>query len=106
MTQYPGFPPPADPSLGYAPQPGPRPTTVTVMSILAMVFGGLFTFCGAISAVMALVGVAMGSAMKSSPMFNNAQFQVSPAVSAYHAIAQIIWLALSITLLMVGIGGM
>jgi hypothetical protein len=105
MTQYPGFPPPADPSLGYAPRP-PRPTTVTVMSILAMVFGGLFTFCNAFAAVMALVAVAMGGAMKVSPMFSNQQVKLSPSITAYNAIVQIIWLVLSITLLMIGIGGM
>jgi hypothetical protein len=44
--------------------------------------------------------------MRSSPMFANAQVQLSPAITAYNAVLQVIWLALSITLLMIGVGGM
>ena len=75
------------------------------MSILAMVFGGLFTFCNAFAAVMAPWPLPW-AAMKVSPMFSNQQVKLSPSITAYNAIVQIIWLALSITLLMIGIGGM
>ncbi len=104
MTQYPGYP--SDPSLPYATPPASRrPTSVTVLAILAMVFGGLGTFCGAIGAVFALVAIAMGGAMKANPAFG-AGMHLSPAINAYNAIIAIVNLILSVTLLMVGIGGM
>lgn len=106
MTAYPQPPDPygAYPQVNYAtPIPRPRPTSVTVMSILAIIFGSLGLICGVTGLASQLALLAMGGR---NPFAPNVPVMNNTGVVAYGAVAGIVRLAFSGVLLAGGIGGL
>lgn len=104
--------PPLEPNepnapLGYVPQyaaPMPaRPGSISVMSIVAIVFGSLGLLCGAFGLVFQLAALAMGGR---NPFMPTAPPMNDTAVAAYTAVAGVISLGLLGMLLAGGIGGL
>lgn len=107
-------PPPINPDNSFG-QPHPyaipnyaaiqssRPGSITVMSILAIVFGSLGLLCGAIGLLGQLVTFAMGGR---NPFMANVPAMKNLAVTGYGAFAAMVVVILAATLLAGGIGGL
>jgi hypothetical protein len=84
-------------------QPNPRPTSVTVISIISIVIGSLFLFCNALGLIGQLLMLASGGRnpfLRSAPPMNNA------AVTAYGVVISVINLLIAGAFLFAGIGGL
>ena len=109
MSNYP--PPPgsnsAYPPPGYVPPyasvVSPRPTSVTVMSILAIIFGSLGLLCGLGGLVFQVFALATGG---KNPFAPNAPVMNDTAVVAYGTVMSVIRLGFCGMLLAGGIGGL
>ena len=102
MSQY---QPPFQPdyaSYGMVP-PNPRPTSVTALSITAIIVGSLGLLCGAFGALAQVMTLAMGG---KNPMAPNLPAATSQGVNAYGAFASVVLLGLAGALLAGGIGGL
>lgn len=104
------YPPPDDagnfPVVGYHrgfDQPNPRPTSVTVISIFAIILGSLGLLCNAIGLVTQALMIASGGR---NPFMPNLPAMSDTAVSAYGAATSVVNLIISAILLAAGIGGM
>lgn len=110
MTQDPSYPPPGDPALsfqGAAPMlPLEQPGSIRALSITAICLGGLWTLCGALSTVGALVGALAQSSGKPNPFAPPAATPPPSALTAYNMVGSVIALLLSIVELAFGIGGL
>ena len=108
MTAYPQPPDPINPNVagGYVPPfasvVSPRPGAITVLSILAIIFGSLGLLCGGLGLVSQLMMLAMGGRNPFMPQLPASNF----AVTAYGAFAVFVALVLSAVLLIGGIGGL
>jgi hypothetical protein len=106
MTQYPmqggaGYDPLSYNSGVY--QPSPRPTSVTVISVFAIVLGSLGLFCGGIALVLQILMLASGGRnpfMPTLPPMND------PAVATYGVVSGLISFVIAGSFLAAGIGGL
>lgn len=106
------YPPPGQPgpegypTLGYnagAFVPNPRPTSVTLISIFAIVLGSLGLLCGGIGLVFQAVMLASGGRnpfMPTLPPMND------PALQIYNIATSVVSLLIAAVLLGTGIGGL
>ncbi|HXE51451.1 MAG TPA: hypothetical protein VN541_00460 [Tepidisphaeraceae bacterium] len=100
MSQY----PPA--GLSYASgayQPNPRPASVTVMAILAIIFGALGLICGGVGLAFQVTNLAMGGR---NPIIPNAPAMTDHGVLAYTAVSGFVSWLLCVALLFGGIGAL
>ena len=107
MSNYPQPPDPnyAYPQQGYVPYASAissRPGAITVMSILAIIFGSLGLLCGLPGLVSELIMLATGGRNMFAPNVP----AMSTGIIAFGAVRSVIVLALSAALLAGGIGGL
>lgn len=105
MSQFQNYPP-IPPPPGVYGATANKPASVTVLSILAIVWGGLGMLCGVLGTIsmLALVGgakIGLGTGPRQIVHHDPGQ-----AAMLYQEMAPIIGLALAIILLSVGIGGL
>lgn len=102
----------ADPPQGYYPAieynagafvPNPRPASVTVISIFAIVLGSLALFCGAIGLVMQALMAASGGR---NPFMPNLPVMNEPGLIVYQIVNSVVDLLIAGALLAAGIGGL
>jgi len=109
VTAYPQPPDPNNPYLqpSYVPQyaspSSARPGAVTVMSILAIIFGSLGVLCGLTALASQLAMLAMGGR---NPFTPNMPVMNNTGVVAYGAVAGVVRLLFSAVLLAGGIGAL
>ena len=119
MSQYPdpsaypgGYPQGYDPNLQYASPgmrpPSPRPTSVTVIGIIAIILGGLGVLCGVFGLATNLFMAANGGRNPFAP--GGGPAAAAPAgdsrVAVYNVVSAAVNLVLSIVLLSGGIGAL
>ena len=103
MTQYPGYPQ-QQPSY-YAPQPSPRPTSVTVLAIIGIIWGGIQLLCNGVGIFGLLMLEKLTQASgQPNPMVD--AMQESPALMPVMMGAVILRLVLSIVLVAGSIGAL
>ncbi|HEY2584192.1 MAG TPA: hypothetical protein VGI81_00345 [Tepidisphaeraceae bacterium] len=107
MSEYPPPVGPGDyPTIGYNAGgfvANPRPTSVTMISIFAIVLGSLWLFCGAIGLVMqALIATSGGR----NPLMPNLPAMTDLALQVYNVATGVVTLIIAAVLLGAGIGGL
>lgn len=111
MSQYPGDPVggyPIDYSTG-AFVPSPRPTSVTVISIFAIILGSLFLLCGGAGVVFQLMVLLSGGRNPFMPGTVGgpaAVIRTDTATTVYGVITGVINLLIAAAMLAIGIGGL
>lgn len=101
MSQY---PPPADLNYAYgAYRPSPRPTSVSVLSIIAIVLGALGLLCGGLGLLGQIMILMTGG---KNPFAPTAPVMTNSALAVYGAVSALVSLILSAALLAGGIGGL
>jgi len=101
MSQY--QPPPFQPDYYNGPIASPRPTSVTAISIVAIIFGSLGVLCGGMGLVMQILVLASGG---KNPFMPTAPMMTSHALLVFQAISGVVSLVLAAGLLAAGIGGL
>lgn len=109
MSQYPyqkdpGNPAPYDPygTPSYQAAARPKPGSITVLAVLAIVFGSLFSLCTGFATIVDLLQIA-GVKLITGPA---AQIKVTPALQAFGLSTAVLELGLCLALLMIGIGAL
>ena len=85
------------------PSPSPRPTSVTVLSIFAIIIGSLFLLCNALAMLGQLMMIGTGG---KNPFAPNLPAMNNQAINGYNAVVALVNLILSGVLLAGGIGGL
>jgi hypothetical protein len=100
MTQ---FQPPYDMNYSSGPLPSPRPSSVTVLSIFAIIIGSLLLLCNGLAMLSELMMIGSGG---KNPFAPNMPAMNNQAINTFNAVDAFVKLILAGFLLAGGIGGL